>query len=65
MAPARHLFLRKMSPCASVHDLPHLAHPPAWIENDLPYEEAQLLNTHVADCDECRGKLALIRVSAP
>ncbi len=26
----------------------------AWLENDLPDEEAQLLNTHVADCDECR-----------
>jgi len=23
----------------------------AWIENDLPDEESQLLNTHVADCD--------------
>ncbi len=32
----------------------------AWLENDLPDEEAQLLNTHVADCDECREKLALM-----
>ena len=32
----------------------------AWIENDLPEEEAQLLNTHVVDSDECREKLALI-----
>ena len=30
----------------------------AWLENDLPDEESQLLNTHVADCDECREKLA-------
>ena len=30
----------------------------AWLENDLP--DAQLLNTHVADCDECREKLALM-----
>ena len=33
----------------------------AWIENDLPDEESQRLNTHVADCEECREKLALIR----
>ncbi len=32
----------------------------AWLENDLPDEEAQLLNTHVADCDACREKLALM-----
>ncbi len=32
----------------------------AWIENDLPDEESQLLNTPVADCDECRDKLALM-----
>ena len=32
----------------------------AWIENDIPEEETQLLNTHVADCDECREKLALM-----
>ena len=32
----------------------------AWIENDLPDEESLLLNTHVADCDECREKLALM-----
>ena len=32
----------------------------AWLENDLPGEESQLLNTHVADCDECREKLALM-----
>ena len=32
----------------------------AWLENDLPDEESQLLNTHVADCDECREKLALM-----
>ncbi len=28
----------------------------AWLENDLP--DAQLLNTHVADCVKCREKLA-------
>ncbi len=33
----------------------------AWLENDLPDEESQLLNTHVADCDECREKLALMK----
>ncbi len=32
----------------------------AWLENDLPDEESQLLNTHVGDCDECREKLALM-----
>ena len=32
----------------------------AWLENDLPDAESQLLNTHVADCDECREKLALM-----
>ncbi len=32
----------------------------AWLENDLPDEEAQVLNTHVADCDECREELALM-----
>jgi hypothetical protein len=32
----------------------------AWLENDLPDEESQLLNTHVADCDERREKLALM-----
>ena len=32
----------------------------AWLENDLPEEESQLLNTHVADRDECREKLALM-----
>jgi len=32
----------------------------AWIENDLPEEESQFLNTYVADCDECREKLALM-----
>ena len=32
----------------------------AWLENDLPEEESQLLNTHVADCDECREKLTLM-----
>ncbi len=32
----------------------------AWLENDLPEEESQLLNTHVADCDERREKLALM-----
>jgi len=36
----------------------------AWLENDLPEEDAQLLNTHVADCDECREKLALMNVVA-
>ena len=32
----------------------------AWLENDLPEEESQLLNTHVADCEACRKKLALM-----
>ncbi len=32
----------------------------AWLENDLPDEESQLLNVHVGDCDECRAKLALM-----
>ena len=32
----------------------------AWLENDLPDEEAQGLNTHVADCDDCRERLALM-----
>ena len=32
----------------------------AWLENDLPDEEAQLVNSHVADCEECREKLALM-----
>ena len=32
----------------------------AWTENDLPDEESQLLNTHVADCEECRERLALM-----
>ena len=32
----------------------------AWLENDLPDEQSQLLNTHVASCDEYREKLALM-----
>ena len=32
----------------------------AWIENDLPDEESQRLNTHVPACDECREKIALM-----
>ena len=32
----------------------------AWLENDLPEEESELINTHVADCDECRETLALM-----
>ncbi len=32
----------------------------ARLENDLSDEESQLLNTHVGDCDECRGKLGLM-----
>ena len=32
----------------------------AWLENDLPEDESRLINTHVADCDECREKLALM-----
>ena len=32
----------------------------AWLENDLPDEVSRHLNTHVADCDECREKLALM-----
>ncbi len=31
-----------------------------WLENDLRDQESQLLNTHVADCDECQAKLALM-----
>ena len=31
-----------------------------WLENDLPEKESQLLNTHVANCDECREKVALM-----
>ena len=33
----------------------------AWLENDLPDEESRLLNTHVAGCDECREKLAVMK----
>jgi len=36
----------------------------AWLENDLPDEESQLLNTHVADCDECREKLGMMNMVA-
>ena len=32
----------------------------AWLESDLAEEEAQLLNTHVADCEVCREKLAVM-----
>ena len=32
----------------------------AWLENDLPEEDSQVLNTHVADCDELRERLALM-----
>ena len=32
----------------------------AWIENDLPDEESQLLNTHVGDCEEFWERLALM-----
>ncbi len=32
----------------------------ASLENDLPDEELQLLNTHVADCPVCREKLAVM-----
>ncbi len=32
----------------------------AWLANDLPKEQSPLLNTHVADCDECREKLVLM-----
>jgi len=34
----------------------------AWLENDLRDEEAQLLNTHVADCPECQANLGLMNV---
>ena len=34
----------------------------AWLENCLSDEEAQVLNTHVADCYECRERLALMNV---
>ncbi len=48
---------------SGLHDLPDTCPWPtllAWIENDLPDEESQLLNTHVADCEECWEKLALM-----
>ena len=32
----------------------------AWLENDRPEDDSQLLNTHVADCDDCRERLALM-----
>ncbi len=32
----------------------------AWLENDLPEEESQVLNTYVVDCDECRERLAMM-----
>ena len=32
----------------------------AWLENDLPDEESQLLNKYVADCPVCREKLAVM-----
>ena len=32
----------------------------AWLENDLPAEESQLLSTHVTGCDECRERLVLM-----
>ncbi len=32
----------------------------AWLENDLPDEESQLLNSYVTDCEECRERLALM-----
>ncbi len=34
----------------------------ARLENDLPDERSQLLNTHVADCPECREKVAVMNV---
>ena len=34
----------------------------AWLENDLPDEEVQRLNTHVADCEKCGEKLALMNL---
>jgi len=32
----------------------------AWLENDLADEESKLISTHVAACDKCREKLALM-----
>ncbi len=32
----------------------------AWLENDLPDEESPLLGTHVAGCEECWERLALM-----
>ena len=32
----------------------------AWLENDLPDDEALLIHIHVHDCDECREKLGLM-----
>ena len=34
----------------------------AWLENDVPDEESLLLNTHVPGCDDCREKLALMKM---
>jgi len=31
----------------------------AWLENDLPDEESQLLKTHGASCDKCREKFGI------
>ena len=36
----------------------------AWLENDLPDEESQLLNTHVADWDACREEFGFENVVA-
>ena len=34
--------------------------PLAWLENDLPDQESRVLNPHVASCDDCREKIALM-----
>ena len=36
----------------------------ARLENDLPDEQSQLINTHVADCDECRERLGMMSMVA-
>ncbi len=36
----------------------------AWLENDLPDEDSQRLNTQLADCEECRERLVLMNADA-
>ena len=32
----------------------------AWLENDLPEDESEVINTHVAACAQCQERLALM-----